>query len=175
VAVVCSAAAIIGLLVVPALLVWPQAGGDVPAVPSPDSGLTPGAAVLTSRDDVCGVRRPSEAPQVSRGVALTIFRAYGIDDPRPNAYELDYLVSPEIGGTTDVSNLWPQSYSGKWNAHLKDALEDHLRELICSDHVDLQTAQREIATDWIAAYRKYFATDEPVAAHQRFRKDRPWR
>jgi len=138
-------------------------------------GLTPGAAVFRSREVVCDERNRVEPPIVSRDVALAVFRSYGISDPAPNAYELDYLVSPEIGGSTDVRNLWPQSYAGAWNAHLKDALEDHLYELVCTGQVDLLTAQRDVATDWIAAYKKYFHTDGPIAAHRRFRKDAPWR
>jgi hypothetical protein len=35
--------------------------------------------------------------------------------------------------------------------------------LVCSGKLDLPTAQHEIATDWIAAYRKYFSTDEPLS------------
>jgi hypothetical protein len=45
---------------------------------------------------------------------------------------------------------------------VKDALEDRLRELVCSGKVDLASAQRDISSDWIAAYRKYFHTDKPL-------------
>ena len=31
--------------------------------------------------------------------------------------------------------------------------------------LDLATAQRDIATDWIAAYKNYFHTDRPLAPH----------
>ncbi len=30
--------------------------------------------------------------------------------------------------------------------------------MVCSGKLDLSTAQRDIATDWIAAYKKYFHT-----------------
>jgi hypothetical protein len=33
--------------------------------------------------------------------------------------------------------------------------------MVCAGKVDLSTAQSEIATDWIAAYKKYFRTDTP--------------
>jgi hypothetical protein len=49
-----------------------------------------------------------------------------------------------------------------WNAHVKDQLEDRLHEMVCRGDVDLATAQRDISTDWIAAYRKYFHADRPV-------------
>jgi hypothetical protein len=49
-----------------------------------------------------------------------------------------------------------------WNARVEDALEDRLRDLVCSGDVDLPTAQREISTDWIGAYKKYFHKDKPI-------------
>jgi hypothetical protein len=38
---------------------------------------------------------------------------------------------------------------------MKDMLENRLHDLVCAKQVDLKTAQREISTDWIAAYKKY--------------------
>ena len=59
------------------------------------------------------------------------------------------------------SNLWPQPYSSTWNARVKDQLEDHLHELVCQGKVQLVTAQSDIASNWIAAYKRYFNTDKP--------------
>ena len=168
------AAAVVALVLSP-VLPWNRQSGDLVAFATPDASLTPGATVLASREVVCGARPEPAPPVVSRTVALAIFRTYGITDPRPHAFELDYLIAPELGGSKDVSNLWPQSYSGVWNAHLKDALEEHLHALVCGGAVALTTAQREIAADWIGAYKKYFQTDAPLAVHQQFRKDHPWR
>src|SRR4029077_15433286 len=79
-------------------------------------------------------------------------------------YELDYLITPELGGSEDRLNLWPERYGGRvWNARVKDELEQLLPQLVCRGHVDLATAQRDIAVNWIAAYKKYFHTDRPVA------------
>jgi hypothetical protein len=52
-----------------------------------------------------------------------------------------------------IKNLWPESYRTVWNAHAKDRLEDRLHALVISRKLDLKAAQREIATDWIAAYK----------------------
>jgi len=35
--------------------------------------------------------------------------------------------------------------------------------MVCSGKLDLSTAQRDIATDWIAACKKYFHTDRPLS------------
>ena len=45
---------------------------------------------------------------------------------------------------------------------MKDQLEDLLPRLVCEGQVDLRTAQRDIAADWVAAYRKYFRTISPL-------------
>jgi hypothetical protein len=70
---------------------------------------------------------------------------------------VDHLISLELGGSNSLKNLWPESYSGEWNAHVKDKLENDLHRRVCKGEVDLKDAQREIATDWIAAYKKYLS------------------
>ncbi len=77
-------------------------------------------------------------------------------------YELDYLISPQLGGTNDIRNLWPEPASRTgWNMGAKDELEDRLHQLVCQGNISLATAQHELATDWISAYKRYFHTDKP--------------
>jgi hypothetical protein len=81
-------------------------------------------------------------------------------------YELDALITPELGGTTAPQNLWPQRYASPvWNARVKDELEQLLPRLVCANQLELAQAQREIAIDWIAAYKRYFKSDLPLQAH----------
>jgi hypothetical protein len=146
--------------------------GEVHAAYLPDSRLTPGATSPVTTEQVCIVERESDIPE---SLARRVFAQYRIDRPAPRAYEVDYLISPALGGAEDIRNLWPQPYRGsEWTANVKDALEDHLRELVCSGKLSLADAQRDIATDWVAAYRKYFQTARPLPAHVAFLKDRPW-
>jgi hypothetical protein len=64
--------------------------------------------------------------------------------------------SPELGGSNSIKNLWPESHrTSPWNAQVKDRLEDKLHELVCGGQLDLKTAQRAIASNWIEAYKKY--------------------
>jgi hypothetical protein len=127
----------------------------------PDSRMTPGATVLVSRREVCtGTNIKNKA--VSVAVQRKVFEEYGIPGAEPRAYEVDYLVTPALGGADDIHNLWPQPYSAVWNAQVKDALEDRLRDMVCDGRLDLATAQREIAANWIAAYKKHFHTDKPL-------------
>jgi hypothetical protein len=159
------AAAACGLLVLGLALVRTAIRPDdaTPLVSTPDSHLTPGAALLESRQDVCS-RSSTNNKIVPVALQKKVFEEYGIARAQPQAYEVDYLVTPALGGADDIHNLWPHSYSATvWNAQVKDALEDRLREMVCGGSLDLTEAQREIATNWIAAYKKYFHTDQPLA------------
>ncbi len=142
---------------------------------APDASLTPGMTRPVTAAELCGTSADEPAPSVSRSAAMEIFRRHGITNPAPGAYELDYLIPPELGGARDERNLWPQPYEeAPWNAYAKDALEDRLRRLVCDGQLDLQVAQEEIAKDWTVAYQKYFETDEPLVSHATFLKDTPW-
>jgi hypothetical protein len=133
---------------------------DVSEVPSRQ--LTPGAARTMDREELCNSVLPKNQP-VPADLRQRVFQAYGIANADPRLYEVDYLITPALGGANDIRNLWPQPYvSTVWNAHVKDELEDRLRELVCGGRLDLAEAQRDISTDWIAAYKKYFGTDRPV-------------
>ncbi|MGA2113623.1 MAG: hypothetical protein ABSH56_02595 [Bryobacteraceae bacterium] len=128
----------------------------------PDSRLTPGAAILASREVVCA-QPNTKNKAVPVALQRKVFEEYGIAGAAPQAYEVDYLVTPALGGADDIRNLWPHSYSATaWNARVKDALEDRLREMVCDGSLDLTEAQQEIAGNWIAAYKRYFRTDRPL-------------
>lgn len=128
----------------------------------PDPSLTPGAIATISRGQVCRSDLPKNR-SVPASVRHQVFAEYGIPAAEPKAYEVDYLISPALGGADDIRNLWPQSYSSAvWNAQVKDALEDKLHELVCEGKLDLVTAQHDIAANWIVAYMNYFHTDRPL-------------
>jgi hypothetical protein len=133
----------------------------------PNSKLTPGAAVLAGRQAVCA--QPNTKNRVvPAALQRQVFQEYGIAGAEPRAYEVDYLITPALGGADDIHNLWPHSYTATaWNAQVKDALEDHLRQMVCDGSLDLGTAQRDIAGNWVAAYKHYFHTDEPLKEHSR--------
>lgn len=137
-----------------------RGGAAETALPRRD--LTPGVVRTVSVDEICGRERDPADPLVAASVARQVFENYGADYRRAEEYELDFLITPELGGTADARNLWPQPYgSTRWNAYVKDELELLFRRLVCDGTIDISTAQREMATDWIAAYRRYFDTDHP--------------
>jgi hypothetical protein len=130
----------------------------------PNHGLTPGATRPVTVRDVCSMAHEEVVRDVPSSLRQEVFKEYGIVNPRPGDYEIDYLIAPGLGGTEDIHNLWPEPTSSSgWNAHVKDALEERLHQLVCRGELDLPTAQRAIASDWITAYKKYFGTDRYVS------------
>jgi hypothetical protein len=155
-------------LAVLALLIYlrpafdPRQSLRVVPVSFPEPSLTPGVAAAMNREQICRSTPPKNRI-VPVSLQRRVFEEYGISGAEPRAYEVDYLITPALGGADDIRNLWPQSYSpAVWNARVKDALEDRLHDLVCDGRLDLATAQRDISSDWIAAYKKYFETDEPI-------------
>ena len=69
--------------------------------------------------------------------------------------EVDHLISLELGGSNRLRNLRPEPYDIVWNAHVKDRLENRLHQMVCAGQLDLRIAQQAIASDWIAAYKRY--------------------
>jgi hypothetical protein len=134
-------------------------------VSTPDRTLTPGATVLVSQRDVCA-QANIKNKEVPQSIQRLVFQEYGLAKAPSRGYEVDYLVTPALGGSDDIHNLWPHSYSSVWNARVKDALEDRLRDMVCEGRLDLSQAQREIASNWIEAYKKYFHTDQPLGEHR---------
>jgi hypothetical protein len=133
---------------------------------APNPALTPGAAVLENPINLCRESMPKNK-EVPLPLRHRVLQEYGLTNASARDYEVDYLITPALGGSDDIHNLWPHSYANtEWNAEVKDALEDRLRDLVCQGKVDLSTAQREIATNWIDAYKKYFHTEHPVRSQQ---------
>ena len=85
-------------------------------------------------------------------------RQYGYIDLRLHDYEEDHLISLELGGSpSSPRNLWPEPHHviGGWGSYAKDMLENRLHTLVCRGRIPLAVAQREIATNWSEAYKRY--------------------
>jgi hypothetical protein len=127
----------------------------------PQRTLTPGSARAVQVAELCSSKDVDNDPPVDSSLEGAVFREYGVSASSEKDYQLDYLITPALGGIESIQNLWPQPYSSTWNSRVKDQLEDHLHALVCHGDVQLTTAQNDIASDWIAAYKKYFNTDKP--------------
>jgi hypothetical protein len=130
----------------------------------PDPGCTPGAvdpAVTQAniQQTICAsgytakVRPPTS---YTSPLKVTLMAAYGFADQRPLDYELDHLISLELGGAPrDPANLWPELWTGTTGARQKDVVENFLKAQVCRGALSLAEAQRQIATDWHAVRRAH--------------------
>lgn len=147
---------LIGLLV---FATAPVLAGDLP-VPA----MTPGAvdarvSQSNIQQTVCvrGYTKTVRPPlyYTNKLKKIQIAR-YGYSDTNPRNYEEDHLVALSIGGSpSDARNLWPQPRNSEWNAAKKDQLEFIFHKMVCAGEIPLAQAQRDMATNWIAAWKKY--------------------
>lgn len=130
----------------------------------PDPSITPGAidsSVNQSniQQTVCvkGYTKTVRPPQYfTNKLKKSQIRDYGYADTNPKDYEEDHLIPLNIGGAPDnPDNLWPQPRNSQWNSEKKDVLEYKLYKLVCQGDVPLDVARKEMATNWIQAYKKY--------------------
>src|SRR5689334_17762449 len=92
----------------------PAIGADLP---NPD--LTPGAARAVDLATICAKGSAKAARHTPASIKAQAYAEYGITQHRPGDYEVDHLISLELGGADEIKNLWPQSYkTTPWNAHV---------------------------------------------------------
>lgn len=116
----------------------------------PDSSCTPGAVFPNvTKDQIC---QPGYARSV-RNVPLDekhqVYDEYNIATHRPGQYEVDHLISLELGGSNDIANLWPEPAEPTPGFHEKDRFENFLHNQICTGKITVQEAQREIVINWL--------------------------
>jgi hypothetical protein len=125
----------------------------------PNSQLTPGDVLTTDANVVCVSGYTQTVRNVPESLKAQVYQEYGVTNRQPGDYEVDHLISLELGGSNSLRNLWPESYvSQPLNAHVKDKLENVLHDLVCAGRMKLSAAQRLIANDWTLAYEKYVGT-----------------
>lgn len=142
---------VVVLLVLASLWVADSHAGELP-----DAQFTPGVARTVSVQELC-TTSTKLVRHTSAATKAEVYKEYGIEPkhapecsgPGHACYEVDHLISLEIGGADVKGNLWPQLYDGPDNAHDKDLLENHLHKLICSNVMTLEAAQACISTNWI--------------------------
>jgi len=122
----------------------------------PDPQLTPGDAQTRDPNIICTpgyARAARDAPQKLKNQVYTL---YGITTQASHEFEIDHLISLELGSSNSIRNLWPQSYiTEPLSARVKDKLEGKLHKLACDGTITFEEAQAAIALNWVSAYRKY--------------------
>jgi hypothetical protein len=130
-----------------------KAGGCAAANDLPDLACTPGAVIATAtKAQVCVSGYSSTVRNVPVSEKDSVYAEYGIPSHAPGEYEVDHLISLELGGSNDIANLWPEASSPTPGFHQKDAFENKLHSEVCAGTISLGEAQKEIATNWLQYY-----------------------
>ena len=125
----------------------------------PNHTLTPGQTRIVTIKDLCTTSTSlvRNVPESTKNQVFANYKMKGNDrSVCSEGYEIDHLISLELGGSNNIKNLWPQSYCGDNNAHKKDKLENELHRQICLGKISIQDAQQCISSDWEMCYIKVY-------------------
>lgn len=120
-----------------------------------DSACTPGAIISTAtKEQICQSGYAKSVRNVPTSEKDQVYAEYGITHHATGEYEVDHLVSLELGGSNDIANLWPEAASPKPGFHEKDKVENYLHDEVCTGVISLKEAQIQIATNWLTVYNQ---------------------
>lgn len=118
----------------------------------PDSACTPGAVLTTNTSTICKVGYTKTVRNVPIQESKQVFAEYGIAYNLHAHYEMDHLISLELGGSNAIANLWPEPSLIANGSLTKDKFENYLHAQVCSGKMSLNDAQTEISSDWLQYY-----------------------
>ncbi len=120
-----------------------------------DKECTPGDIFTNvTKDDICQSGYAQSVRNVPESKKNDVYAEYGITNRSPGQYEVDHLVSLELGGSNNIANLWPEPANPTPGFHEKDKVENYLHDQVCSGSMDLLEAQIQIATNWLEVYNR---------------------
>ena len=120
-----------------------------------DSACTPGAILPDATvQKICTPGYSSSVRNVPTSEKDQVYAEYGITHHSPGQYEVDHLISLELGGANDIANLWPEAASPMPGFHQKDQVENYLHDQVCSGAMSLKDAQEQIAINWLVVYNR---------------------
>ncbi len=124
--------------------------------PLNDLRVTPGVTFHVTVATICRSGYSTSVRNVPESEKNQVYTEYGITHRTTGQYEIDHLISLELGGSNAIGNLWPELNDhphGYLNS--KDILENRLHALLCTGKVSLRSVQTLIASNWVSAYHQF--------------------
>ena len=122
--------------------------------------------MTTDLDTICiGTRAigTRDTPNVPPSVDRLAFTEYGYTYPQAeDTFEVDHLIPLDLGGDDVIANLWAEPATPTPAFHQKDRVEHYLHQQVCSGAMTLMDAQRQVATDWLAVWKRIKDQDAPM-------------
>jgi hypothetical protein len=120
------------------------------ALPDPD--CTPGVVLPgVTKDQVCSPDFYATEDN-SSGVLEQLYFQYSLTPENSEPYYVDRLISLSLGGSNDLGNLWPQRTDPRPGYNEKNRVEKYLLSQVCSGKLSLESAQKQIASNWIKVF-----------------------
>lgn len=135
----------------------------------PDARLTPGKTSDITTAQLCDKSFHTETVRnVTAAMKRKVYQSYNlIPNKAPCPCEVDHLIPLELGGANDLTNLWPQPRTtDKFNAWVKDVLENKTHKLVCTGKMTLQDAQHAMSSDWVELYNHVMSKSEKLYARK---------
>ena len=124
--------------------------------PLNDLRVTPGVTFHVTVATICRSGYSTSVRNFPESEKNQVYAGYGITRHAAGQYEIDHLISLELGGSNAMGNLWPELNNhphGYLNS--KDILENRLHALVCTGKVSLRSAQTLIASNWVTTYHRF--------------------
>lgn len=123
----------------------------------PDKSCTPGAIrPETTLQDICTPNFTKSIRNVPEKLKKQVYAQYHMNQKqKPCPCEVDHFISLVLGGSNELTNLWPQTYQEPYGARQKDKLENYYHRQICAGKITQEEAIRELREDWIKYFKLY--------------------
>ncbi len=121
----------------------------------PDIACSPWAVLTTDTKIICKSGYTKTVRDVPLSERKKVFAEYNIAYSKNNNYEVDHIISLELWGSNDISNLFPESYLISNGAKIKDEFENYLHKQVCIGKLSIQEAQKEISSNRAYYYQQY--------------------
>ena len=126
------------LLMIICFFVISIAGGRFPDKKKTPGNVDPCITLMW----VCNKFTDSTLPSFKN--VIQAYKNYSIDI-QDKRYSLDHLVPLNLGGTNDVSNLWPMN---NIDFLVKKKIEENIFYCVCNGFIGLKEAQYILCNDW---------------------------
>jgi len=114
----------------------------------PDPNCSPGAILTTDVATICTPGYSASVRDVSKSTKNKVYAMYGIKSHTTGEYEIDHIISLSLGGSNEISNLYPMPAAPYPGYKEKDKAENKLHELVCNNRIPLASAQYMISHNW---------------------------
>jgi hypothetical protein len=134
----------------------------------PDSSKTPGDTVYPIMlMEICNKEFLAKQ-MVSEKTKEEVMKSYGIPNTLKKNYFFDQLIPVNLGGNSELKNVWPQQLNSTWSPYKKKQLEDTLNWLVCNAKMTLSDARYIIKRDWVSAYKYYVLKDTAISLWRKY-------